>query len=126
MHALRMSALAKISWVGVCVAILLITQPWQGGDGNLSFFFWLIIVSFPFGAAGAALFGLVGELAHGTAFEQQMCCTAFWWSSYLGLQLAVGYVQWFIAVPMLWAAIKRVLTLRSKTDAPPAGGTPLS
>lgn len=126
MRIARWTIIAKISWLALCIFILLTTQPWQGGENGVVFFFLLIFISFPFGGAGAALYALASDLTRGTSFEHQMCCTALWWSSYFAVQTIFGYIQWFVAVPLAWAGIKRVLTSRSKTDAPPASGAPLS
>jgi hypothetical protein len=115
----RVSVAGAVAWTVVCVTLLLFTEPWLGGDASLAFFFSLIFVSFPIGLVGAGVFGLATDLSRGTSFENYMCCTAAWWASYFALQLAFGYVQWFIVTPMSWRFVRRRMAIANVVSKPP-------
>ena len=117
----RKSLAGAIAWVGLCLVILAQTEPWRGGEDGLSFGFLLVGLTFPIGIAGAALFALVTYLTIGSAFENAMCCTALWWSSYFAIPLTLGYVQWFVALPALWRVIRRRLRNANALRSKPAG-----
>ena len=105
-------SIAAATYWTLCLIILLLTAPWNGGDGSLVFLIWINLPSFPSGVVASIVLALITSAASGTAFENALSVSPLWWLSLFVGCGVLGFVQWFIVLPKVLERI-RLLTTRS-------------
>lgn len=105
-------SLTAAAYWALCLAILLSTQPWNGGDGSIGFGILINVPSFPAGLVPTAILDSLTTAAHGTPFENAFSVSPLWWLFlFLGCG-CFGFLQWFVLLPQALRRI-RLLVIRS-------------
>src|SRR5688572_11794042 len=80
----------------VCIAILISTKPWMGGEGGISYVVMMNVISFPSGMIPTYALSLLSDMAAGTKYQWITATSPFWWLFVLFGCGIVGYGQWLL------------------------------
>ena len=91
--------LIRLGYVALFAFIPIWTHPWQGGDADVLWSLYILILSFPAGLVPVYLAGLAQIASEGASYSH-----SFWYGVSLWLVptvgcCAFGYAQWFVLVP---------------------------
>jgi hypothetical protein len=90
---------ARVAYLASFAVVLLITQPWLGGEAGAVYAILVNLISFPAGVIPSVVSGWLSWATKHTALAEFFCCSAFWWI-FVGVGCAgFGYAQWFVVWP---------------------------
>ena len=95
------------TWLAACLAVLAITiyaGRTSPNDIGLFFLAAMIVLTFPSGLIVIGIIALLASFAQGVL---DAVPAALGWPLTWILMVSLGYVQWFIAVPMVVARLRR-------------------
>jgi hypothetical protein len=100
-------------WLAACLALLAFAFIQRGvHDMPVAFAWLLIFLTFPIGLAAIMVVGPVWAWIStqlGVAYDPFVDLLPYWF-----VLVALGYMQWFVVLPMLWRRV-----VRSHVDAQP-------
>ncbi len=104
--------IALVVWIISCMGVLSITlwsyAPGPNSDIGVLFIWAMLALTFPVGLCVALLVSAFVEVSNwiGSSFLDQIPNTTGFVILWLGF-VAVGYLQWFRALPWLWRRVKK-------------------
>jgi hypothetical protein len=100
----------KIAWLSLAVLIavpLVVTyNPTSNRDNDIVLGYGLLALTFPSGLVVAALYASVGYTLE-VLFSAQLPVGRLAMIVDCAVFLSAGYLQWFVVIPSIWAALKR-------------------
>ena len=92
----RTAITRRAIWLAGCIGVILVTAPWRGGDGAITVWLLLTVLSFPLGLFPLACYSY---------FDLSKYWGLSWWLTPLALIIFLGYLQWFVFVPRLFSRV---------------------
>lgn len=98
---------AQFLWVGACVAVLVfyLRTHANTSDADIVLGYAMIALSFPASLADIVIHGWIGVVT-----SRQDTGTVWAWVE----MFIVGYIQWFVLLPLIIRAVRRRVSARSK------------
>jgi len=108
-------AIAAAAYWGLCLLILVLTRPWNGGDGSIGFGVLINLPTFPAGVVPTAVLAWLTGAAVGTRYENALSLSPLWWLFLFVGCSGLGFVQWFLLLPKV---LQRIRLLTSSSTGP--------
>ena len=99
----------RMAYVALFPIIVWRTEPFNGGDGAVLAWIYIMALSFPLGLVAAYLIGGLTIATNGTVFGDWMQNSV--WSFWLQVEVCclAGYLQWFVFLPSIVHRFRRGL-----------------
>ena len=108
-----MTGLGKVirfAYVALFALIPIWTRPWQGGDADVLWSLYILVLSFPAGLVPAYLAGLAQVATEGAAYSHSSWYAVSVWLVPTVACCGAGYAQWFVLAPY---AVRRLRAIAS-------------